>query len=499
MGHSLGAHIVAWCGSMLIQPDLGSWKVDQVTLWDPPVPIKNVVTIPDISVPVNYIRENSNQFIGIATYVELYDGLLNVGNHGVNLLIDVPLPGHNIDEWYLTTIGSDPKIFDESGKEIVGKTVGYGTTDLARRPDPTCESYCAVQIQKTVSVQYVDWLGEKGHFKQENDCGVCEISGPETTVPYLITGAEIAGDGDAVINGNSFRFWIEQPKQKKQKTLAYEVTCSFPVAVDDWDYVSFDYEFMSSTTQVSLTFSIATETETLTVLEVSPTELFPIGNSGPLMMSQLHGQNVKFIFQLTSENVGDQVVITNLTLARDIGHNNQPPQANAGLDASYEVGPTGIVEITLSGAASADPEGGHLWFSWFKGESYVDDGAEIVVQLTPGIYTFTLQVADEFGAINMDEVNITVTTPSQIVKFIRGDANRDNAIDIADPVKILSYLFASEEASCLDACDVNDSGQIDIADPIYELDYLFAHKDAPPVPFPVAGIDETDDSLNCQQ
>lgn len=79
--------------------------------------------------------------------------------------------------------------------------------------------------------------------------------------------------------------------------------------------------------------------------------------------------------------------------------------------------------------------------------------------------TIWSQKRKEIGTTATDEVKITIN-PLPLA-FLRGDANRDNDINIADP--------------------------------IYELDYQFAHKDAPPPPFPEAGLDPTEDELDCAE
>ena len=85
-------------------------------------------------------------------------------------------------------------------------------------------------------------------------------------------------------------------------------------------------------------------------------------------------------------------------------------------------------------------------------------------------------------------------------RFLRGDANASNAIDIADAIFTLSYLFAHGPVpSCLDAADANDSGGIDIADAITILSHLFAQAGPLPAPFGECGVDPTttDDTLDC--
>jgi hypothetical protein len=81
--------------------------------------------------------------------------------------------------------------------------------------------------------------------------------------------------------------------------------------------------------------------------------------------------------------------------------------------------------------------------------------------------------------------------------FVRGDANVDGALDIADPIQTLAHLFASGPMLCKDAADANDDGAVDIADPIMHLAQLFAGGPNPPPPFGRCGPDPTDDALDC--
>ncbi len=81
--------------------------------------------------------------------------------------------------------------------------------------------------------------------------------------------------------------------------------------------------------------------------------------------------------------------------------------------------------------------------------------------------------------------------------FVRGDANVDGSINVADPVLALDFLFSGENVTCLDAIDTNDDGSANIADPIYTLEFLFVG--GPPIPAPTAtcGPDPTIDTLGC--
>lgn len=80
--------------------------------------------------------------------------------------------------------------------------------------------------------------------------------------------------------------------------------------------------------------------------------------------------------------------------------------------------------------------------------------------------------------------------------FLRGDGNGDGALNIADAVKILGFLFQKEQAvPCLDAVDANDDGAVDVSDAIAVLLVLFAGRDLPAPGASACGIDVTLDDL----
>ncbi len=85
--------------------------------------------------------------------------------------------------------------------------------------------------------------------------------------------------------------------------------------------------------------------------------------------------------------------------------------------------------------------------------------------------------------------------------FIRGDANKDDGVDISDSVWLLDYIFKGGRVPpCLDAADANNDTRVDISDSIWLLNYLFKGGPQPSEPFPQAGVDPSDDgkgSLGC--
>jgi hypothetical protein len=99
-------------------------------------------------------------------------------------------------------------------------------------------------------------------------------------------------------------------------------------------------------------------------------------------------------------------------------------------------------------------------------------------------------------------------------RFVRGDANQDGRVDVADAISIISFLFVyGAQPRCLDAADVNDDAYlgtlngVNLADALYLLQYLFVRgRPVPPpfhspyVRFPMdCGLDpQLDDGLGCE-
>src|ERR1041384_5068 len=68
------------------------------------------------------------------------------------------------------------------------------------------------------------------------------------------------------------------------------------------------------------------------------------------------------------------------------------------------------------------------------------------------------------------------------VSFRRGDVNEDGLVDLSDPLRTLSFLFAGTPPAldCEKAADTNDDGRLDINDPVFLLGYLFLGAAEPP-------------------
>jgi hypothetical protein len=137
-----------------------------------------------------------------------------------------------------------------------------------------------------------------------------------------------------------------------------------------------------------------------------------------------------------------------------------PPGAVAEINFREEVGNNGTLRTFANGAPAPDLEDGELRVrSLFSGK--------VIVELETSIFL-----------------------------FVRGDANGDHYVNLADAVFTLTYLFAGGAApACPDAADANDDGHVNLADPITVLTSLFLPGMSIAEPYPLFGEDKTPDKL----
>ena len=125
-------------------------------------------------------------------------------------------------------------------------------------------------------------------------------------------------------------------------------------------------------------------------------------------------------------------------------------------------------------------------------------GTTSFLDVDPGLAGIVeYEVNGSIGSAVSETSSCQVEFPIPDGFFIRGDTTADGALDLADPVKSLEYLFIGGDMPCASAADHDDSGTLDLGDAISLLDYLFTAGPAPAVPFPYAGTDPTPDTLGC--
>ncbi len=173
---------------------------------------------------------------------------------------------------------------------------------------------------------------------------------------------------------------------------------------------------------------------------------------------------------------------------------NAPDQDILLVEISGQDGAPGswVTALTI-GPDSIETSGG-----WFRYQFWVSDftiptdsvRVRFIAQDTsPG--SLVEAAIDDFA---VDET-VCVVEPT----FTRGDCNLDGVRNIADALFFLGEFFqGSGQFNCADACDNNDDGALDIADAVTLLNFLFVTDD--PLPQPLScGTDPTDDGLGCDQ
>src|SRR5262245_30767524 len=90
---------------------------------------------------------------------------------------------------------------------------------------------------------------------------------------------------------------------------------------------------------------------------------------------------------------------------------------------------------------------------------------------------------------------LTFSSMVPAADFLRGDANNDGVVSLADAYTIFKFLFGHGELTCGTAADANDSGEVDFNDGDYILVYMLGDLPPPP-PFPSAGPDPTPDGTH---
>jgi hypothetical protein len=161
-----------------------------------------------------------------------------------------------------------------------------------------------------------------------------------------------------------------------------------------------------------------------------------------------------------------------------------PPIPPTGLD-TLEVGDDYISLVWLA-SPIGDLAGYKVYSdsdsSGFPYSDTIDVGMDTTTftlsELTTGTtYYIAVTCYDNSGNESWYSRQIQVTPGGTM---LRGDANGDGTIDIADVVYLINYLFTGGPApDPLWVGDANCDGAVDIADVVYLINYLFAGGDPP--------------------
>ena len=90
-------------------------------------------------------------------------------------------------------------------------------------------------------------------------------------------------------------------------------------------------------------------------------------------------------------------------------------------------------------------------------------------------------------------VLLTVRQPLPAVDFVRGDANSDGRVTVADSLFLLGDLFWGTQLSCEAAGDFDNDERVEFVDAVRILVFVTLGGDPPAAPFPDPGPDTTTD------
>jgi hypothetical protein len=106
-----------------------------------------------------------------------------------------------------------------------------------------------------------------------------------------------------------------------------------------------------------------------------------------------------------------------------------------------------------------------------------------------------------FYNVPLDLAHVQALAADEVVhgiRFQRGDADANGAVNITDGIFVLNFLFLGGSAPlCHEAANSNDDAEVNITDGIYILNFLFLGGPAPPDPHGACGWDPTPGSTTC--
>lgn len=148
-----------------------------------------------------------------------------------------------------------------------------------------------------------------------------------------------------------------------------------------------------------------------------------------------------------------------------------------------------VPKLTISGGVCVDKVG--------SSGGPVDTGVLIdALPLSPPIrgLAFVLVGSDgmksHFLVTDGSDTLYEISGTNRFNAFIRGDANEDGVFNIADPVRVLSWLFGGgAPLGCDDAGDANNDETVDVADAVAAVNALFGGGPMLPGPHPYCGDD----------
>ena len=154
------------------------------------------------------------------------------------------------------------------------------------------------------------------------------------------------------------------------------------------------------------------------------------------------------------------------------------------------IAPRATVFVVTGGGGgilyAEDPSQDHLYTEVFRSVHHALQVDITDTRLTVTAYTARREVIDSF--------TIRKDLPRPDPSFIRGDADVNGRLGIADAAVIINHLFLGPLMTCPARGEMHGGGPLDLSDAVYLLAYLFLAGPPPAEPFtacgPAAGADD---------
>jgi hypothetical protein len=131
-------------------------------------------------------------------------------------------------------------------------------------------------------------------------------------------------------------------------------------------------------------------------------------------------------------------------------------------------------------SSTTDPDGDSLYYLFYWGDETYSEwvGPHASGEVAEAGHTWTDSGSYQIKVIAKDENGVFSEWSGELnvamFEYVRGDANGDGVIDIADVVYLINYLFIDGPApEPLEAGNANCDEVVDIADVVYLINYLF--------------------------
>jgi hypothetical protein len=113
---------------------------------------------------------------------------------------------------------------------------------------------------------------------------------------------------------------------------------------------------------------------------------------------------------------------------------------------------------------------------------FVDSGNGAASYLYSPNFSDLGQIFDvSFTATDASGAATVVKTTFKVLEFVRGDANSDNDLDMADAMFLFNFLYREGQPPALmDAADANRDTDVNLIDALYLLNYFFRQGPPPP-------------------